>query len=244
MKSSTSRRRRQLHDGNLRLQRIFLSLTAAVLIAATARSAGASDARFRQGVSDFFSDPTTVDLTVLGALLLTGIAVVWTLGIARRTPHRRGPHRRSMIDVVLPGLVCLLLLGQVLTGLSSALSGGGIQTTHLASAALLIALPVVFILAEYVHGQIALVLRVLSPGPLPSAPPPPRIGELARFYVPASSASSKRRGTHASLGPAHIHRLALVAVAVIAAVMLAISIRPDGAAPEFQTAGMHRPAQR
>ncbi len=244
MKSSTSRRRRQLHDGNLRLQRIFLSLTAVFLMTTIARSAGSMDVRLRQSIAEFFTGFTAGSLTILGGLLLASIAVIAAIGRLHGEAPRRGPYGRSMIDVALPGLVCLLLLGQVLTGLSSALSGGGIQTTHLASALLLIALPVVFVLVEYVHGQIALVLRVLSPGPLASAPPPPRIGDLARIYVPGTDATFKRRGAHASLIPVHVHRLALVAVAAIAAVMLAISIRPDGLAPEFQTAGVHSWAPR
>lgn len=241
MKSSTSRRRRQFQDGNIRLQRIFLSLTAAFMILALAPHGAPLDFRWLK-TADVFSPGGIVAL--IGLALLAWLVVVaamrWIDGIARRP----ATSRRSLIDVGLAGGVCLLLIAQVLGGVASALNGGGIQSTHVASACLLIALPVVFMLVEYIHGQIALILRVASPGPLANMPRAPRLTDLMRIHLPGVHVPSRKSKAHVAPIPAHVHRLALLIVTAVTAVILAISIRPDGALPDIRTAGVQSSAPR
>ena len=173
--------------------------------------------------------------------MLTLIAIGWAIRRQRPTPHPR--VRRSIIDVALVGLVSLLLLSQSLIGLLAALGyGGAIDATHLASAVLLIALPIVFVLVEYAHGQMALIMRVLRPGPLAVCPRPPSLAALVQRYTSGYAGSGKSRNASPTPNPAQ--RTALVVVAITTVLLLAMSVALSGSRADVQTAGVDRPAQR
>ena len=241
MKTNASRRRIEQDQSTLHLQRTVLSGTIMCLVAGMVASADTVDYPSPETVAGFFTHADTWTLQLLVGDLLILIAIGWVIRRQRPSSHRR--VRRSIIDVALVGLVSLLLLGQSLIGLMSALGyGGGIDTPHLASAVLLIALPVVFVLVEYAHGQMALIMRVLRPGPLEFCPRPPSLANLVQRYTVGGKGSGKGRKITPTTNPAQ--RTALVAVAITTVVLLAATVALSGYSAEVQTAGVHRSAQR
>ena len=241
MKTNASRRRIQQDHSTLHLQRTVLSGTILCLVAGMVASADTVDYPSPETVAGFFTRADTWTLQLLVGALLIVIGIGWAIRRQQPTPRRR--VRRSIIDVALVGLVSLLLLGQSLIGVTSALGyGGGVDATHFASVVLLIALPVVFVVVEYAHGQMALIMRVLRPGPLAFCPRPPSLTNLVLRYTVGGSGSG--RGRNASPTPNPAQRTALVVVAITTVLLLATSVALNGYRAEVQTAGVHRPAQR
>ena len=241
MKTNASRRRIQQDHSTLHLQRTVLSGTILCIVAGMVASADTAASPSPEVVAGFFTRADTWTLQLLVGALLIVIGIGWAIRRQRSTPHRRA--HRSIIDVALVGLVSLLLVGQSLIGLMSVLGyGGGIDATHLASAVLLIALPVVFVLVEYAHGQMALIMRVLRPGPLPSGPRAPSLANLLQRYIAGATGPGRSRISSPTVMAAQC--TALVAVVITTVLLLATSFALSGHRGEVQTAGVHRPAQR
>lgn len=244
MKTSVSRRRMEQQHSTLFLQRVVLSATILCSVAGMATSVGTSGSATTDLVAGYFSATETWTLQLLAGLSLALIGIAGTIRSLQPKPRRRAQGGWTMVDVVLVGVVGVLLIGRVLSGLVSAWSdSGGIDVTHLASAVLLIALPVVFLVIEYAHGQIALILRVFRPGPLASGPRPPSIADLIHRY--GASIVGFRRAKNSSSIATPAQRTALVAIAITTLLLVLTTVFAlDRFRADVQTAGVHRLAQR
>lgn len=110
--------------------------------------------------------------------------------------RRRGRGRSSAVKVVLYWLLFGLVALQAITGALLYLGHGGVLVTlHLGVGLAILVWPVLHVLAEYAHGHLRHVLRILRPGPLASGPRPPTLPEIVREHLEELDRRARRLDT-------------------------------------------------
>lgn len=230
MQTNSSRYRKPRADADLDiLQWLVIAAMLVCLTTGLPHGADAPESYWIRPLADWFSDPDAALLHLITGLVLSAIGLLLVGRVlharaVRWTPSGAG---RQSPDGVLRGVVFVLLSAQGVTAIGLCTGvGGTVLVAHYTSAVLLIAVPLMYVLALFAHGHIAEVLRVLRPGPLVDAPPPPTLGEILH-------GSDARADACATGCPA----LLLTALAGICAVVLAVSF--DLRSPDLHAQTAH-----
>ena len=178
---------------------------------------------------------------LISGLVLLAVAVAYAAylvraGLGRRVVldrarlhalRRRGKARWGAVNVMLYWALFVLVAVQAVTGLLLfAGHGGGLVTVHLWSGLLIIAYPVVHVLAQYAYGRLEQVLRILRPGPLVAGPQAPSLAELFRDHLDHLDRHARHPKPPRTSGPATLnsHPLAVAAATGITVLALASSV--------------------
>jgi Ethylbenzene dehydrogenase/Prokaryotic cytochrome b561 len=220
-----------------------------VLVIATLFVTGlaiAADAPHRTWVRQFRTllpqgDVWTVH--VLAALLLSGLAVAYTVYICRAGLTRRvrldkvrmfglqrpGRMRWGSLNVLLYWALFAVLSLQIGTGVLLYLGyGGAVVSLHFWCAVGVVAFPILHILAHFKYGRLAQVLRIVRPGPLEQVGPPPSLAELIRQRLenePRQDVSFDRQAAAngARVNETRLHAHPLITAAIAGAVALSVA---------------------